>query len=460
MATYRQSEEFKDAQFADSDLTGTRFVGCDLSGVVMRGVQIEAADIDAPWLFEGDSFFRVNGVDVIPYVDAELNRRFPGRELRDGRRPGRAGRCLGRSPGGLVGHPRPRSRHARRHRRRLGGRRVVVRADPAPPRPGHRHVAGQGDPRARPAYHPLGLRDASTEGEEVDRSVFATEIPTYDEVLAARADRVAMVRDFIAGVTAEGLAAPRRNPHDPELLRDHARLSPRDPRRGVGPPPLRRPRPRLDRSPGLLAPRHRGRSRWLDNVRPMPIKLENVGIAVRDLEETISFFTDLGLTVLGRDTVQWRVGRHRGRPRRQPRQDRHAPDASTATRPPRSSSSTSTRRDRDGADPAQRHRHAPRRLLGRRPRPSRRRSPHGMGATRCAAWRPTRTCTSSGYLRGPSGILAMLAEELKKTLTPGRSRRTPPGQSPGASGPVEIWRSVEITVTSGQCFACSSANSC
>jgi len=35
----------------------------------------------------------------------------------------------------------------------------------------------------------------------------------------------------------------------------------------------------------------------------MPIKLENVAIAVRDLEATIDFFTDLGLTVLGRDTV-------------------------------------------------------------------------------------------------------------------------------------------------------------
>lgn len=35
----------------------------------------------------------------------------------------------------------------------------------------------------------------------------------------------------------------------------------------------------------------------------MPISLENVGIAVRDLEATISFFTDLGLTVLGRDEV-------------------------------------------------------------------------------------------------------------------------------------------------------------
>ncbi|QES04247.1 VOC family protein [Streptomyces venezuelae] len=36
----------------------------------------------------------------------------------------------------------------------------------------------------------------------------------------------------------------------------------------------------------------------------MAIRLENVGIAVRDLEAAISFFTDLGLTVLGRDTVR------------------------------------------------------------------------------------------------------------------------------------------------------------
>ena len=35
----------------------------------------------------------------------------------------------------------------------------------------------------------------------------------------------------------------------------------------------------------------------------MSIALENVGIAVRDIEAAIAFFTDLGLTVLGRDTV-------------------------------------------------------------------------------------------------------------------------------------------------------------
>lgn len=36
----------------------------------------------------------------------------------------------------------------------------------------------------------------------------------------------------------------------------------------------------------------------------MGIHMENVGIAVRDLEEAIAFFTGLGLEVLGTDTVQ------------------------------------------------------------------------------------------------------------------------------------------------------------
>lgn len=35
----------------------------------------------------------------------------------------------------------------------------------------------------------------------------------------------------------------------------------------------------------------------------MSIRLENVGIAVRDLDAAIAFFTDLGLTLVGRDTV-------------------------------------------------------------------------------------------------------------------------------------------------------------
>lgn len=38
-------------------------------------------------------------------------------------------------------------------------------------------------------------------------------------------------------------------------------------------------------------------------MRRMIIGIDNVGIAVRDLEATISFFTDLGLTVVGRSEV-------------------------------------------------------------------------------------------------------------------------------------------------------------
>lgn len=41
----------------------------------------------------------------------------------------------------------------------------------------------------------------------------------------------------------------------------------------------------------------------LVSIRGMAIKLENVGIAVRDIEAAISFFTDLGLTLAGRDEV-------------------------------------------------------------------------------------------------------------------------------------------------------------
>ena len=38
-------------------------------------------------------------------------------------------------------------------------------------------------------------------------------------------------------------------------------------------------------------------------MRSVPIELENVAIAVRDLKAAIAFFTDLGLTVLGRAEV-------------------------------------------------------------------------------------------------------------------------------------------------------------
>ena len=65
-------------------------------------------------------------------------------------------------------------------------------------------------------FHPLGQLDTGTEDDGLDMSVFTTATPSYAEVLEVRAGRVAMVRDFLATVTPDVLAATRRNPHDPE----------------------------------------------------------------------------------------------------------------------------------------------------------------------------------------------------------------------------------------------------
>jgi hypothetical protein len=215
MPEFTRSDDLQGAQFVEVDLRGARFVGADLSGVVMRGVQLETADIDAPWLFEGE-FLRVNGIDVIPFVDAELNRRFPGRAER------RAAH-----PDGL------RTAWASLERTWAA---TVARAAAMPPGTVDVSVDGEWSfaqtlrhlvlatdmwlgravlQREQP-FHSLGLADASLGQEGFDMSVFATDTPTYADVLEARADRVAMVRDFLGTVTAEQLAATRRNPHEPD----------------------------------------------------------------------------------------------------------------------------------------------------------------------------------------------------------------------------------------------------
>src|SRR4051794_14772834 len=77
---YAVRSRLQGARFVGVNLRGARFVGSDLSGIVMRGVDVQGASIDAPWLLErSDGSLRVNDVEVAPFVEAELNRRFPGR---------------------------------------------------------------------------------------------------------------------------------------------------------------------------------------------------------------------------------------------------------------------------------------------------------------------------------------------------------------------------------------------
>jgi DinB superfamily/Pentapeptide repeats (8 copies) len=66
--------DLSDAQFRAVDLSGARFRGVDLSGAVMRGVELVDADIHGEIVD-----LRINGVDIGPLVEAELDRRFPAR---------------------------------------------------------------------------------------------------------------------------------------------------------------------------------------------------------------------------------------------------------------------------------------------------------------------------------------------------------------------------------------------
>ena len=67
-------EDLRDSRFEFVDLTGATFREAKLDRVVMRGVEVLDLDIDG---YIGKLV--VNGVDVAPLVEAELDRRYPER---------------------------------------------------------------------------------------------------------------------------------------------------------------------------------------------------------------------------------------------------------------------------------------------------------------------------------------------------------------------------------------------
>jgi DinB family protein len=182
----------------------------------MRAVDVREADIDAPWLFKGESFLRVNGVDVIPLVEAELNRRFPGRGDRratnpDGLRAARV--ALERTWAATL--ERVAAMLAGTVDVSVGGewsfaqtlRHLVMATDA---------WLGRTILDIEQPFHPIGQPNAEYETDGNDMSIFAAIAPSYAEVLEVRAGHVAMVRDFLATVTSDDLAQARKNPWAPE----------------------------------------------------------------------------------------------------------------------------------------------------------------------------------------------------------------------------------------------------
>jgi uncharacterized protein YjbI with pentapeptide repeats len=216
MTLFPRSGDLQGAEFVDADLSRARFRRADLSGTVMRAVDLRGADIDAPWLFRGESFLRINGVDVIPLVEAELNRRFPGRAERratdpDGLRAAWA--AAERTWSATL--ERVAAMRAGTVDVSVGGewsfaqtlRHLVMATDA---------WLGRGILEVEQPFHPIGQPHAEYETDGNDMSIFSTVTPSYADVLEARAGRVAMVRDFLATVTSDDLSAIRKNPWAPE----------------------------------------------------------------------------------------------------------------------------------------------------------------------------------------------------------------------------------------------------
>ncbi|PYF98366.1 DinB superfamily protein [Georgenia satyanarayanai] len=213
-----EPESLRGRTFRGRSLRGSRFVGCDLSGVVVRGSDVAGMEVDSPWLLEEGGTLVVNGVDVVPLVDAALDRRFPGRELRRATDPEglrRAWTALEGTWAATVA--RAAAMPAGTVDRAVDGEWSVAQT--------LRHLVMVTDlwlgravlEEAQP-FHPVGLPDDDDGAGTAayDGSEFSTGTPSLEEVLGARADRQARVRAYLDGVTATDLAAPRRNPHAPD----------------------------------------------------------------------------------------------------------------------------------------------------------------------------------------------------------------------------------------------------
>ena len=203
--------DLRESRFERADLSGSEFWACDLAGVRFRGVEmsgvmmrgVELADVD----ITGEIMnVTINGVDVGPLIDAELNRRYPGRAKM---RPA--------DPAGF------------REAWELLGKlwdQTVARARRLPPELLHESVDGEwsfietlrhlvfatdawirrailGDPAP---WDPLGLPwDEAPDTPGVPRDRAAR--PSLDTVLELRRDRMSSVRRVIEGLTAESLDA-------------------------------------------------------------------------------------------------------------------------------------------------------------------------------------------------------------------------------------------------------------
>jgi DinB superfamily len=207
MTIYSGSQELEGATFVRTSFRGAALRSCDVSGVTMRSVAVDGLDIDSHDLFFGSLV--VNGVDVVPFVDAELNRQFPGRELQKAQTPKglRDGwvavqaaweTTVTNTPPELV------DAHVEGEWSLAQTLRHLVLATDAWLRGG---VMGMEQP-----FHEIGQIFTGAAEMGFDITIFRGDEPPFEDILAVRAERQQLVTDFLTTATPDLLAEERDNP--------------------------------------------------------------------------------------------------------------------------------------------------------------------------------------------------------------------------------------------------------
>ena len=207
MASYSGTNEFEGASFSRASLKGAVFRSSDLSDVKMRSVDVGGLDIDSHDLFFGSLI--VNGVDVVPYVEAELNRQFPGRELQKAQTPEGLREAwtavklahqamLDGTPLDMVdAHVEDEWSLAETLRHLILATDCWLNGA----------IYGADQP-----FHEIGLIFTGAADMGFDVSMFRTQAPSFEEILAVRSEKQQLVTDFLATVTPALLAEERQDP--------------------------------------------------------------------------------------------------------------------------------------------------------------------------------------------------------------------------------------------------------
>jgi len=195
-------------RFDDEDLAGAEFRECDLSGARLVGVVMQNVEIDGLV-----TNLTVNGVEVMPYVESELDRRHPVRLLIRSQEPGdlrKAWRQLGDDWATTI--ERVRSMPEGSEHAGVDGEWSMVET--------LRHLVFVHDSWFRRCvlgltepFTAMGLASSFVPDQE-ELGLDQSARPGLDEVLIVRDRQASEVEALLAEVTPERLAMPAPVPDD------------------------------------------------------------------------------------------------------------------------------------------------------------------------------------------------------------------------------------------------------